>query len=341
LSAMLKDLLDPNTAPLRALPREDRDLFIAANNSHVLAFDNISGLSPGISDMLCRLSTGGGFAVRQLYTDQDEMLFDAERPVILNGIEEIITKPDLADRTLFLTLKPIPEENRQSKQDLWAAFETARPIILGALLEAVARGLVKLPNTRLEKLPRMADFALWVTACETSLWPAGTFWAAYCGNRDEAVEGVLESDLVAVALRAFMTKRTEWTSTATELLGALGTEVGEPQNKSKEWPASAKALSGRLRRASTFLRKVGVEISFLREGHTRARTIQISVTPENSGKQPSAPSASSANALKPNGSSGFVADPKRTMANHADDGADQCDSGRASTVRAILLKSDK
>ncbi len=87
-SAILRSLLDPNTAPLRALPREDRDLFIAASNGHVLAFNNVSGLPAWISDTLCRLTTGGGFAVRQLYNDQDEVLFDAARPVILNGIED-------------------------------------------------------------------------------------------------------------------------------------------------------------------------------------------------------------------------------------------------------------
>jgi hypothetical protein len=110
-SSILRALLDPNTAPLRALPREDRDLFIAASNGHVLAFDNVSGLPAWISDTLCRLATGGGFAVRQLYTDQDEVLFDATRPVILNGIEEIVTRPDLADRAVFLTLQPIQEEH--------------------------------------------------------------------------------------------------------------------------------------------------------------------------------------------------------------------------------------
>jgi hypothetical protein len=49
-SAILRALLDPNTAPLRALPREDRDLFIAASNGHVLAFDNVSGLPGWIPD---------------------------------------------------------------------------------------------------------------------------------------------------------------------------------------------------------------------------------------------------------------------------------------------------
>ncbi len=120
-SAIVRALLDPNTAPLRALPREDRDLFIAATNGHVLVFDNVSGLAAWISDTLCRLATGGGFAVRQLYTDQDEVLFDAARPVILNGIEDIVTRPDLADRAVFLTLEPIPEERRRSERELWDA----------------------------------------------------------------------------------------------------------------------------------------------------------------------------------------------------------------------------
>jgi hypothetical protein len=97
-SGLVRSVLDPNTAPLRALPREDRDLFIAANNGHVLAFDNVSGLPHWISDTLCRLATGGGFAVRQLYTDQDEILFEAAKPVILNGIEDFVTRPDLVDQ---------------------------------------------------------------------------------------------------------------------------------------------------------------------------------------------------------------------------------------------------
>src|SRR6516164_9208476 len=160
-SALLRALLDPNTAPLRALPREDRDLFIAANNGHVLAFDNVSGLRDWISDTLCRLATGGGFAVRQLYTDDDEVLFDAMRPVILNGIEDIVSKPDLADRTIFLTLAAIPEEGRRSEKEIWSALKRERPAILGALFDAVSTGLRRLPETRLEELPRMADFALW------------------------------------------------------------------------------------------------------------------------------------------------------------------------------------
>ena len=207
--------------------------------------------------------------MRQLYTDLDEVLFDAARPVILNGIEDIVERADLADRAVFLTLEPIPEERRRPEAELWAAFEAERPRILGALLDAVVEGLKRLPETRLPKLPRMADFAKWATACETAIWPAGTFWSAYCSNRDEAVEDVIDADPVATAVRAFMSAQTEWKGTASNLLVALGEVVDERIAKSKDWPDSPRALSGRLRRAATFLRKIGIEVAFKKEGKAR------------------------------------------------------------------------
>ena len=121
----------------------------------------------------------------------------------------------------------------------------------------------------------MADFALWATACETALWPAGTFWSAYCGNRDEAVEGVIDADPIAAAVRAVMTTRTEWTGTASDLLGALAEQAGERVAKSKTWPDSPRALAGRLRRAATFLRKIGIDIGF-KQGATPAPGSSVS-----------------------------------------------------------------
>jgi hypothetical protein len=335
---ILRALLDPNTAPLRALPREDRDLFIAATNGHVLAFDNVSGLPAWIADTLCRLATGGGFAVRQLYTDSDEMLFDATRPVVLNGIEDIVTRPDLADRALFLTLEPIPEECRRPEAELWAAFETERPRILGVLLDAVVEGLRRLPETHLPKLPRMADFALWASACETALWPAGTFWAAYCGNRDEAVEGVIEADPIAAAVRALMTVETVWTGTASDLLGALGDMAGERIANAKTWPDSPRALSGRLRRAAPFLRKIGVDIEFKK---SRARKIRITASlplaPDKEEHQPSPPSPPSAPSPNSNPGNGLTSPYPQTVANDADGRID----GVAQTVCANALNRNE
>jgi hypothetical protein len=283
---LLRALIDPNVLPVRTPPRDDRDLLIAATNSHVQAIDNLSFLLDWISDALCRLSTGGGLGTRQLYTDQDEVLLEAERPTILNGIEEVVNRPDLADRALFLTLAPIPEDKRRPESELWPAFEAVRPRILGALLDAVAEGLSRLPEIRLQKLPRMADFAIWASACETGLqywdgtfWKAGTFMDAYAGNIDEAVETILNANPVATAVRTLMATQTTWTGSATDLLALLERIVGDKASKAKTWPADATRLSGRLRRAATFLRKAGIEISIDRS-RKDGRTITITTFSE-------------------------------------------------------------
>ncbi len=188
LTKMLRALIDPNAAPVRTVPREERDLFIAATNSHLLAFDNLSDLSPWMSDALCRVASGGSFAVRQLYTDQDEILLEAARPIILNGIEDVITRPDLADRAVFLTLPHVDEGRRRSEKQIWHDFEAERPLILGAVLDAVSRGMRTLPEIRLDHLPRMADFVLWATACERSFCSSGGFRRAYDANRRSATK---------------------------------------------------------------------------------------------------------------------------------------------------------
>ena len=312
---ILKDLVDPHTVSLRSLSRDERDLFIAGNNGYVLAFDNVSTIPAGMSDTLCRLATGGGFSTRKLHTDQDEVLIDVTRPTILNGIEDFFARADLADRAILLTLEAIPEERRRTEADLWAAFEAERPKILATLLDGVAKGLAKLPETKLDKHPRMADFAKWVTACETAFWPAGTFLKAYTGNRDVAVETTIDSDPVAGVVCTFMLTRTEWVGTASELLDELGKTAGERITKSKSWPQMSNLLSGRLRRAAPVLRKVGIELNFDREGKGRRRNIYI------------LKDAKTAN--------DFGADGERTM---EADGAPKED---ASTVRKSPLKNNK
>ena len=265
-SKILRALIDPNTAPLRALPRNDRELFISATNAHLLVYDNVSGLQPWLSDTLCRLSSGGGFSVRSLWTNNDEVLFEAARPAILNGIEDIITRPDLADRSLFVTLEAISDQKRREDNELLTDFEAKRARILGVLLDALATGLRLRPTTNLPEKPRMADFAAWATACETAFWPAGTFLAAYNDNLREVVDTVIDADAVGSAVRQMATQRSAWTGTATDLLRVLGVLQPESATRAKNWPGSPDALSNRLRRSMTFLRKAGVNVSFSRRG---------------------------------------------------------------------------
>jgi hypothetical protein len=281
LSKLLRAVIDPSVAPVRALPRDERELFIAASNGHVLAFDNLSGLPPWLSDTLCRLTSGGAFSTRRLFTDQDEILLVAARPMILNGIEDIITRPDLADRAILLTLAPIPEQQRRLEYALWREFQLARPHILGALLDAASHGLKMLPRVRFKRLPRMADFAVWAAACESAFRSPGTLETAYSNNRREAIGNIVDADPVAVLVREIMADRAQWTGSASDLLQAGINVAGKAMVANRSgWLKSPRALAGRLRRAQTFLRTLGIEISFGREGRLGTRTIIITATEE-------------------------------------------------------------
>ena len=148
---------------------------------------------------------------------------------------------------------------------MWRDFEAKCPRILGALLYAVSHGLKTLPNVKLDSLPRMADFAVWVTACEGALWKPGTFMAAYTTNIQEAVEVVLDADQVATELRSYMDLHTEFKGSASDLLKALNGITPDAQQKDKGWPKRSNTLSGILRRIAPPLRKIGIDITFARD----------------------------------------------------------------------------
>jgi hypothetical protein len=272
-SRVLRALLDPNTAPLRGEPRDLRDVMIAASNGWIISFDNLSRIPHWLSDALCRLATGGGFSTRELYTDSEEVLFDAQRPAILNGIEELASRGDLLDRALILYLPSIPEQKREPESKFWADFEAARPTLLGALLDVLSGALVRLPSVELSKKPRLADFAIWVAAAEPLLgWPDGEFLCAYAQNQSSANELALEASPIVGAVEALARDGT-FEGTATDLLQALNPYVDEAARSQKSWPANGRALSNTLRRLAPNLRNCGIDVSFARGSDRRRRRL--------------------------------------------------------------------
>ena len=146
----------------------ERDLMIAAENGWVCAFDNLSHVTPELSDALCRLSTGGGFGVRTHYENAEETVFHSSRPVIINGIEDVGTRSDLMDRSLIVELPRLADEVRMPERVFDHEFEKVRPRVFGALLTAVSTALKNLPAVEQSKTswPRMADFAQWAVSAE-------------------------------------------------------------------------------------------------------------------------------------------------------------------------------
>jgi len=268
---ILRDLIDPSDAPLRSAPREERDLAIAAKNGWVITGENLSHLSAELSDSLCRLSTGAGLTTRKLYTDDEETIFLASRPIVLNAISEIATRPDLLDRAIVISLPAMQDGNRKAEDDLRREFAQARPQLFGALLDAVVVALGNIDTVKVDNMPRMADFSKWITAAESALpWATGDFLRAYRANRMSANELAVEASSVAEAVRALARP---WSGTATELLAALNSQLGD-KRPPKNWPDAPRALTNRLRNIAPDMRAMGIDVQ-LPDGRNHDRTIYI------------------------------------------------------------------
>lgn len=267
---VMKRIIDPSTADMRALPKDLENLAIAATNSWLICFDNVSTIADWLSDAICRLCTGGGFTTRTLYKNREETIFAARRPFIINGINPAIGKEDLSDRVITVNLATIPSDKRIPESKFWADFAADAPAILGAFLNAASCALGNLRNVEFKQIPRMADFAIWVAAAEPALgWEPGTFLREYARNRAEASSLIVESSLPLSAVKAFMNDRGSWKGTPTDLLSRLGDYIDEEVRRSRWWPKSASHLSRALKRGAAVLREEGVEVRFIQTNNTR------------------------------------------------------------------------
>ena len=275
LARTLKALIDPATPALMTRPKNEQDFVIAGSHARILAFDNLSSIPSWLSDAFCRMATGAGFKARKLYTDKEEVRFDICRPQILNGIEDLATRDDLRDRGILFELPVIPSSRRITEKIHREQLEKAHPKILGALLDAVATALANESDAQPIQVPRMADFAIWVSAAEPALpWPPGEILRAYERNRADAITIVLDNDPVASAIIKMAEKYCSWRGTATALYTKLTPNGGYSSRAG--WPLTVSAFSQRLRRLAAALRHVGVDVTWERESdHKRTRKIRV------------------------------------------------------------------
>jgi hypothetical protein len=285
---VLRRLVDPHEAGRRTQPKDLQDLFIAAKNSWVLNYDNLSYIDQALSDAFCQISTGGAMSKRALYTDDGEYIARFNRAIIINGIEEVMTRSDLMDRSLVLNLPVIPEEHRRSEAKFWEDFGEASPRILGAILSIVSDGLRRLPLVELPRKPRMADFAIWATACEPKLGlKGGAFMEGYNLNREEVHQMALASSAVGQAVQMLVAERGRWQGTATELLAMLNQLDGVDRHV-QGWPKVPRTLSGQLTRLAPNLRAIGIEVGKARctvapASSRSSRSVDLSVHESNYG----------------------------------------------------------
>lgn len=274
---MLSSIIDPKSTGLRTKPKDEETVMVAAQNSWVLAYDNLSSVPDWLSDLLCCLSTGTTYTARQKYTDMGETVMEAMRPVILTSINDIARRSDLLDRTVILSLPTIEEEDRRAAEEVWADFEAAHGRILGVVLDAVSVALGKVRTVKPRVLPRMADFARWAMAAEEAFgFASGDFVDAYTENRLDSHAQALEDCPIVEPIERAMVNLSEWVGTASDLLDELERRASKKEREHRRWPKDGARLSGELQRIAPNLRAGGFEFRQSREsGDQRRRIITI------------------------------------------------------------------
>jgi hypothetical protein len=272
---ILKGLIDPGKAPLIKPQGDTHKLAVAASRRWLMVYDNVSHISSEQSDDFCRLATGFGYSTRTLHTTDEETTFELTRPQIITAIDALVTRDDLADRVLMVQLPEITEDMRLPQAELTAKVEAARPRILGALLTDLSQTLAALPHTKPDRLPRMADYALFAMAAETALGlTPGEFRATFDESREQSRQIVIESSPIGEAIIKLVSKELYWNGTASDLLKALEGHSEESTVKSRYWPKAANRLRVQLKRLIPDLPSFGVLVSETNTHGTKRLTLE-------------------------------------------------------------------
>lgn len=252
--------IDPHRIEGRSPPRNEEDIAVAAKSAHVLIYENLSHITQAISDAFCRASTGAGFAARKLFTNDEERQLSFCRPLIINGIDDLATRSDLADRVVHIHLHPIPKSRRQTEAKLWREFEAMHGQLLGALLTLVSR--VMATQDLDIQLERMAEFTQIgaKTALALGRQPQ-EFLDAYRRNRDTSSMTALESSPVGPVLRR-MLNTDSIRRPIGSLLNDLQTQAHQHEHRHPDWPKHPRALGNELRRLSPNFARIGITVHF-------------------------------------------------------------------------------
>ncbi|WP_335982429.1 ATP-binding protein [Streptomyces sp. CA2R106] len=262
---MLIRIIEGMSGDLRRAPKDEENLITAVAAGWVTALDNLSHMTPDLSDAMCCIVTGAENVKRSLFTNGDVFRVGYRRPLLLTGIDVGVIRPDLAERLLPLRLER--PRVRRTEAELWAEYEEALPVVLGSLLDLTVKVRAVVAETPTDL--RMADFAHLCAQLDAATGLGAL--RAYRASLDDLNDDVIEGDLLAqtVLLHAeSMAPGSEQRMTSTEWLHALSRLYSGEDCRPlpKGWPTTGKVLSDRLKRLQPTLAARGV---LMDSGRTR------------------------------------------------------------------------
>lgn len=263
LCEFLKDLIDPSLLRRSRMPRYN-DLVQLTAHHWALFFDNASFLSEELADHLCRASTGEGFSKRELYSDDDDIVYSYRRVVGVNGVDLGLNRSDVLDRALMLRVDRLNNGHGfRSEEELKRAWQAAKPDILGGCFDALARAMQERDNLTDIRLPRMADFGLWGCAIAKALgFQPDDFLKAYFGNIGSQHHEIVDASPTARCVVNFMAERDEWSGSSATLFAELqGIGQTLKVDKAKSFPKDARWLWRKINDVLPSLNEMGYQIS--------------------------------------------------------------------------------
>ena len=247
---MLRGLIDPSATPTLSPPDSIREFIQLAAHHYVVFLDNLSTLPEWLSDAICRCVTWEGFTKRELYSDDEDMLYSFRRSVGLNGINLVPSKPDLLDRVLILSLERIPDTRRSTETQLWETFHALTPQLLGAVFTLVSAALAHVSSVTMVSSPRLADFAKYGVAAAMALEVGKqVFLDALTANAKAQTMEAIQASPIAQALLTFLVGKPGWSGSPSALREELNrvAEQAGVDRKSRLWPKDAGWVSRRLK----------------------------------------------------------------------------------------------
>ena len=290
----MKRALDPAMPEDFKLRRKD----FAQNldNCFVPLFDNAGPVDEDQSDDMCRATTGSGNADRKLYTDNQSVVRQYKRAMLVNGINNPTERGDFMDRALPVEYERIPKSERRAESDLWAQFEQDHPELLGAVLDALS-GAIRL-RVPLAETPRLADWAEYAAAVYEYMderghagWGRDQFAKDWNAVEEKQHEAALEGSPVAQAIRKLMQDRTGHADTAAKLheeLTTVADDMGLNPDRNRLWPKTPNMLWKRIKEASPTLETYGILVEQVSVGRGRDKRREISLSGVSSGASLSA-----------------------------------------------------
>jgi hypothetical protein len=266
---LLRTLVDPSPAMTLSLPTDIAQLAQQMMHNYVCYYENVSDIPKKVSDALCRGVTGDAFSKRELFTDDEDVIYSFKRCIGINGINLGAEESDLIDRGLILELEPIPKEKRRKLQVIWQEFEEIRPKLLGYIFDILSKVLRVVSNggIELKSYPRFADFAEIgeiISRCMDN--KEGAFTKAYDDNINLQSEETINAHVVGNVIKQFVDDRQGelWEGTMTQLLDELETVADKLNIKTtyqnRSWPKAPNSLSRRINEVKSNLREVGIVI---------------------------------------------------------------------------------